>query len=134
MKRILSLIFSVIFLAAPASAFADSSTQLGPTLAQRLTAAAALQAQVNSITTGQKLACSVLFSAPSVKVGDLVAIAWGSTGAIDPETASTSLPMWEPEGGNTLDFQQPGTWTYVFTFYSQDGTSVTCSAKIVVTQ
>jgi hypothetical protein len=134
MKKILVFGFSAFLLAIPALVLADSAIPIGQTPVQILTTAAALEAQESAASGDQTLACAALLSAPSVKVNEPVALAWGSIGALNPATASSTQPMWTPDGGTMVSIQTPGPWTYSFTFYSASGASVTCTAKILVTQ
>lgn len=128
MKRFLTFIFGFILLAAPALA----SAQSWQTVAQLTAVAASLEAQAAVASTGESLACAALFSASSVHLGEQVALAWGSVGALDPLSSSSSVSMWSQNGSATLSFTQVGTWTYSFTFYSAQNSSTTCAAKIVV--
>ncbi len=131
MKRIATLMLLVA--ASPLTASA-SAVPIGQTPLQLLTTLAAVEAQEVSLSSGQSLACAALFSAPSVQVGKGVLLAWGSVGAVDPSLSSSSVPMWAPHGGSTMEFSEAGTWTYSFTFYNANNASTTCNAKIVVTK
>jgi hypothetical protein len=133
MKKFLS-IFAVVLIATPALTFADSSIPIGQTITQMTTTVAALQALESAAQTGQPLTCALVFSAPKVSVGQQVSIGWGTVGALDPATSSSTMPMWTPDGGATLLFQTAGTWTYSYTFYGSKGGSITCKASIVVTK
>ena len=129
MKR--SIAFACGFAVAALPLFAGAQT--APTVAQLTARIAALEAQENAAASGQSLACAAVFSAPSVKVGDSVALAWGSVGALDPLTSSSSVPMWSRNGASTLTFAHPATWTYFFTFYDVAGDQKTCYASVRVT-
>src|SRR6185312_15561256 len=125
---------SLALCASPALALADSAIPLGQpsvipigqTTQQLLTTVAALEAEENATGPGQTLACAVIFSSPTVRVGDHVYIAWGSVGALDPSTSSSSLALWPQHGSADLSFTQPAVWTYSYTFYSQSGATKTC--------
>lgn len=130
MKKLFTLVFGLVFLASPMLAFA----QTWQTVAQLTAITAALEAQQASVSSGQSLACAAVFSTSTVQVGQPVAIAWGSVGAIDPLASSSSIPMWSKNGSANLSFTQVGTWTYSFTFYSASNASTTCSAKVSVTK
>lgn len=134
MKRCLTLIAAFLLLAIPLFAAAQGTIPLGPTPLQMLTVAAQLEAQEAALASGQSLACAAVFSTSSVSVGQNIDLAWGSVGALDPQLASTTLPMWAPEGGSVLSFTQVGTWTYSFTFYSATNATATCTAKVRVTK
>jgi len=131
-KRVTAAALGFLLLAAPALALADglSSTQIQ---IQQLTAvAAALEAQEAALG-GQSIVCAALMSKASVRVGEQVALGWGSVGAMVPSD-DPSRPMWTQNGASTLSFTQPGTWNYSFTFYAKSGATATCSANIVVTE
>lgn len=119
-----AFVTGISFLVAPAV----SSIPLGPNALQLLTTVASLEAQEASIQNNESLACAALFASPTVKVGQPVALAWGSVGAV--LSASSSQPTWTPEGATYLTLAQPGTWTYSFTFYGQNGKTVLCTANI----
>ncbi|MDR3571948.1 MAG: hypothetical protein P4L81_07245 [Candidatus Pacebacteria bacterium] len=130
MKPVIASVFALTLSAFPALTFAQSWQTVG-----QLTAiAASLEARQNSISTGEPLACAALFSTTSTKVGQQVSLAWGSVGAVDPLTSSSSVSMWPQQGFSTLSFTKVGTWTYYFTFYNNNAASTTCSAKIAVTK
>jgi hypothetical protein len=132
MKKTLAFGIAFIFATAPAFALADAFT-LAQVQIEHLTAiAAALEAQEAALASGQSIACAALTSAPSVRVGDTVALAWGSVGAMNPAD-DTSKPMWTQNGVTVLSFDKPGTVIYSFTFYSASGATANCSAKVVVT-
>jgi hypothetical protein len=93
--------------------------------------AAALEAQVASLSHGQALACAALPSKADVAAGEPLALAWGSVGAMDPSEAP-ERSLWPQNGASELTIGQPGTWTYYFTFYAESGASTTCEAVIRV--
>jgi hypothetical protein len=132
MKRAITTIFGFFLLATPMLALADT---LAPaqTLVQYTTVLANLEAQQVAVTTGQSIACAVVFSKSSVQVNQLVALGWGSVGAMNPGD-NPSISMWSQNGGAMLSFTQAGTWTYSFMFYAKSGATTTCTAKIVVLQ
>lgn len=134
MKRAVVSVLASVLLAVPAAAVAQTAIPTGQSTVQLLTTAAALEAQIVAAETGQSLACAALFSAGSVKTGQPVALAWGSVGALNPATSSSTRSMWTQDGGNFVTIQTPGTWTYSFTFYDGNGNSQTCDANIVVTK
>ena len=127
MKKILCFGIAAVVACSPFLATAQT-LPVGPTLAQLTTRVAALEAQ-EAASPGQSLVCVALFSAPSVKVGQEVALAWGSVGAVE-QTKDTSN-MWSLDGGSTLLFSKSGSWIYSFTFYGANGSSTNCSATIV---
>lgn len=116
----------------PAFAFAQTANSSQMVINRLMTIAAAIEAQVASLESGQSLACAALFSKPLVHLHESVALGWGSVGAIDPQASSTSQPMWAPHGVSTLSFEKAGLWKYSFTFYGQNAASTTCDAKIRV--
>lgn len=131
MKPLFASLCAACALAAPASALASS---LSPqqTDVQYLTAALAqLEAQIASLQQGGALACAAAASKPIVRAGEGFALAWGSVGAVPP-SASSSVPMWTQQGVSEISIQQPGAWTYSFTFYAANGASTLCTAKVVV--
>lgn len=129
MKRMFAAAFSVILFASPALALAQSAIPVGQTPLQLLTTVAAIEAQEAAIQNNESLACAALFGASSAQVGQPVALAWGSFGAVS--NASSSQPTYTPEGATYVTLGKAGTWTYSFTFYGQSGAAVTCTAKIV---
>jgi len=131
MKKIFALPFVFVLMIAPAFALADTGIPTAPTPLQLITRTAALEAQLASTQSGSALACAMLFSASSTPLGNDVILAWGSTGAV--EQAFDTKNMRDTAGAVTLLFDQPGTWTYTFTFYDAARAATTCSAKILVT-
>lgn len=130
MKRYLALPIIFLLAAAPACAFAETASPFTPTPLQLLTRAAALEAQLSSVQSGQTLACAMLSSAATTTVGRDVILAWGSAGAIEQhQDTRNTRPL---AGAVTLNFSAPGAWTYAFTFYDSAGRSATCTQKIVV--
>lgn len=104
------------------------------TVAQLTAVAAGLEAQEVALQNDKPLACAVVDSTSTVRVGQQMALAWGSVGALDPLTSSSSIPMWAPNGVSILSFARTGTWTYDFTFYNAQNATTTCEAKILVTK
>ena len=132
MKGLFASLISLVLFATPALALADNTIPIGPTPLQLLARVAALDAQISSMQSGQALACAALADQTTVKVNEPFALAWGSVGALDPATASSTQSMWTQNGGTMVSIQTPGPWTYSFTFYSASGGSVTCTVKILV--
>jgi hypothetical protein len=126
MQTAAAFITGLSFLVAPAT----SSIPIGQTPVQLLTTVAAIQAQEVSASSVQPLACAALFSTSTAEVGQQVVLAWGSVGAV-LQTKDTEN-MWPLNGGSLMSFATTGTWSYPFTFYSANGGSTTCTAKITV--
>ena len=124
MQAAAAFVVGLSLLVAPAT----SSIPFEPTVTQLATRVAALQAEINSMQTGQALACAMLTSTSSVSVGQQAILAWGSVGAVEQTTDTENIRP--TNGAQTLLFSQPGTWTYNFMFYSASGATTTCSAKI----
>lgn len=119
----------------PAFAMADATvpfqSPLQPTAQQLMTRVAALQALVAAASSSSPVSCAALFSAPQVKVGDTVIVAWGSVGALPPGS-NPNVSMWPQEGASTLSFTKAGYWKYSFTFYAANNATTTCTATVHV--
>ena len=111
---------------------ATSPISVGQTPVQLLTTVAAIEAQEVSIQNNEALSCVALFSTSTAKIGQQVALAWGSVGAV-PQTKDVAN-MWPLNGGSLMSFATAGTWTYSFTFYSATNATTTCIANILVTK
>lgn len=130
MKKIAALFFIFAF-ASPAFALADAASDAQVQIQHIAVAAAALEAQILSIQTGQPLACAVFVSKSLVKVGEPLVLAWGAVGAVDKSNDPTSGEL-APNGVTPVALEKAGTWKYTFTFSSASGATTSCAATIRV--
>lgn len=129
-RTTIALLAAAALALSPTLALADPA-RVSPDILHLTAIAAALEAQAASLASGQPLACAALPSKTSVAVGEPLALAWGSVGAVDPAD-DPSKSMWARNGVSELLIKQPGTWVYSFTFYSPSGATTTCGAKVIV--
>ncbi len=120
---------ALVFLALPASAFADSS--VSSEIIHQTAISAAISAYEMAQTTGKQLACGTVLSKQQVQANEPFVLAWGSIGAMSPGE-DPSISMWTQDDAIITFLALPGTWTYRFTFYAKDKSSVTCTAHIQV--
>lgn len=133
MKKVIAACYGLLLLAVPALALADGAPfPLHMSIKQLTTIVAALKAQEAALG-GQPIACAVVSSKESVRVGEPFVLAWGSVGAMSPGD-DPAISMFEPNGASTVAIQRPGKFMYSFTFYGRGGGTTTCAATILVTK
>ena len=131
MKKVLAPFFGLLFLAAPALAFADDFTPLLLQVKQLTAILAGIKVQ-ERVLAGETLACAVVTSTVSVRENEPFVLAWSSYGAMSPGDDET-ISMWAPNDASVVSIPKQGLWTYRLTFYAKNGATKTCSAQIAVT-